>query len=79
VRWILLDLAIAVAALAVLTVLVLGLWRRVKALSSAVTTAGDTLTRATDALEAAQAAGPLGGAARTYGGPPAGGQRLTPR
>ena len=59
--WILIDLAIALAALAVLAVLVLGLWRRVRALSRAVTTAGQTVASATEALEAAQAAGPLGG------------------
>lgn len=57
--WILIDLAIALLALAVLAVLVLGLWRRVKALASAVTAAGETVGRATDALAEAQAAGPL--------------------
>jgi len=60
VRWILLDLAIALVALAVLAMLVLGLWRRVKALSSAVTAAGETIGEATDALAAAQSSGPLG-------------------
>ena len=64
-RWILLDLAIALAALAVLAVLVLRLWRRVKALSAVVTAAGDRLAQATDALEAAQSAGPPGAAAVT--------------
>ena len=58
--WILLDLAIALAALAVLAVLVLGLWRRVKALGRTVTLAGETVGRATDALAQAQATGPLG-------------------
>jgi hypothetical protein len=58
--WILLDVAIAVAALAVLAVLVLGLWRKVQLLSAAVTVAGETVGAATDRLAAAQAAGPLG-------------------
>jgi hypothetical protein len=62
VRWILLDVAIAVAALAVLALLVLSLWRKVKALSAAVTVAGETVGSATDRLAAAQAAGPLGDA-----------------
>ena len=60
-RWILLDVAIAVAALTVLAVLVLGLWRKVKALSAAVTVAGDMVGQAGDRLAAAQSAGPLGG------------------
>ena len=58
--WILLDVTIAVAALAVLAVLVLGLWRKVKALSAAVTVAGESIGSATDRLAAAQSAGPLG-------------------
>ena len=61
-RWILLDLALALAALAVLAVLVRRLWRAVKALSREVATAGETIAAATDALAAAQAGGPLGGA-----------------
>jgi uncharacterized protein YoxC len=64
VTWVLLDVALAVAALAVLAVLVLGLWRKVKALSAAVAEAGETVGRATDRLAAAQAAGPLGDDAR---------------
>ena len=55
--WILIDLAIALAALAVLAVLVLGLWRRVKALSGAVAKAGSAVAVATDALAVAQADG----------------------
>jgi hypothetical protein len=58
--WILLDVAIALAALAVLAVLVLGLWRKVQLLSAAVAVAGETVGQATDRLAAAQAAGPLG-------------------
>jgi hypothetical protein len=60
--WILLDVAIAVAALAVLAVLVLGLWRKVKALSAVVAVAGERVGEATDRLAAAQSAGPRAGA-----------------
>ena len=56
---ILIDVAIAVTALAVLAVLVLGLWRKVKALSAAVSVAGETVGQATDRLAAAQAAASL--------------------
>ena len=69
--WILIDLAIALAALAVLAVLVLGLWRKVKALSSAVTVAGETVGQATDRLADAQSAGPLGGPEAAHRRPPA--------
>ncbi len=55
--WILLDVAIAVAALAVLAVLVLGLWRKVKALSATVAAAGERVGEATDRLAAVQAEG----------------------
>jgi hypothetical protein len=58
VRWILLDVAIALAALTVLAVLVLGLWRKVKALAATVTVAGEAVGAATDRLAEAQAAGP---------------------
>jgi uncharacterized membrane protein len=68
--WILIDVAIAVAALAVLAVLVLGLWRKVKALSHTVSVAGETLTEATDRLAAAQLSGPLGGQQAGSGRPP---------
>jgi hypothetical protein len=70
VRWILIDVAIAVAALTVLAMLVLGLWRKVKALSSAVTIAGETVGQATDRLAAAQATGPLGRTAPAHPRPP---------
>ena len=53
--WILLDVAIAVAALVVLAVLVLGLWRKVKALSAVVAAAGERLGEASDRLAAVQA------------------------
>jgi hypothetical protein len=55
VLWILLDVAIAVAALVVLAVLVLGLWRKVKALSATVAAAGERLGEASDRLAAVQA------------------------
>jgi len=71
VRWILLDVAIALAALAVLAVLVLGLWRRVKALSATVAVAGETVGQATDRLAAAQASGPLGEPDADHRRPPA--------
>ena len=59
-RWILVDVVLVLFALAVLAVLALGLWRKVKALSRAVSQAGEQVTRATDALTVAQGAGPLG-------------------
>ena len=59
-RWILVDVMLALSALAVLAVLALGLWREVKALSRAVSQAGEQVTRATDGLAVAQEAGPLG-------------------
>ncbi len=68
--WILLDVAIALAALAVLAVLVLGLWRQVKDLMSVVTAAGETITSATDALTAASADGLPGGPAAEHSRPP---------
>ena len=57
-RWILIDLALALFAIALLGVLLLRLWRKVKALSTTVARASDTLGQATDALAVAQ--GPLG-------------------
>ena len=67
-RWILVDLVLALLALGLLAVLLLGLWRRVKALSRSVSAAGAVIATATDALAEAQGAGPLGqapaGAAR---------------
>jgi len=71
VRWILIDVAIAVAALTVLAVLVLGLWRKVKALSATVTRAGETLGQASDRLADAQAGGPLTGTQPAHPRPPA--------
>ena len=58
--WILVDVVLVLLAMAVLAVLALGLWRKVKALSRAVSQAGEQVTRATDALAVAQGAGPMG-------------------
>lgn len=55
--WILLDIALAVLALAVLVLAGLQLWRRVKALGSAVAAAGTRLTEAGDRLAAVQEQG----------------------
>ena len=62
--WILLDVAIAVAALVVLAVLVLGLWRKVTALSATVAAAGERLGEAGDRLAAVQAEDDHGAAGR---------------
>jgi hypothetical protein len=71
VRWVLLDLLIALTALVGLGFVVLGLWRRVKELSREVGRAGESVGRATDALARAQdAAEP-----RRLGGPDNGGRR----
>lgn len=78
-KWILLDLAIALAALAVLAVLVLGLWRKVKALSGAVARAGETVAAATEQLAAAQGDGPLGDPSRTRPGQPTDRPRTGPQ
>lgn len=61
-RWILIDVAIALLALAVLAVLVLGLWRRVTSLGREVSRAGELVGRATDELAKVQGASPHGGA-----------------
>ncbi|HUR51509.1 MAG TPA: hypothetical protein VMZ11_05250 [Mycobacteriales bacterium] len=53
-RWVLLDVAIALAALGFLAKVLLGLWRRVKVLFTAVGEAGEAVAVASDALAAAQ-------------------------
>ena len=53
--WVWLGIAIAVASLVVLAVLLLGLWKRTKALMRAVAAAGDSVATATDALAQVQA------------------------
>jgi type II secretory pathway pseudopilin PulG len=60
VRWILVDVVLALLALAALAVLLLGLWRKVKRLSRTVSDAGEQIGQATEGLAAAQGAGPLG-------------------
>ena len=62
--WTLLAVVIVLAALAVVAVLGLGLWRRVKGLLAVVTTAAGAITAAADALDAAQAGHPGGTPAR---------------
>ena len=57
--WIL-AAVIVFAALAVLALVVLRLWRRVKALAAEVGRAGEAIGTASLALEKAQAEGPLG-------------------
>ena len=71
-KWILIDLAIALLALAVLAVLVLGLWRRVKALGSTVARAGEAVAQASEALAVAQGDGPLGATQRSPAAGPQG-------
>ena len=75
-RWILIDLALALVALSLLAVLGLRLWRQAKAFSVTVAKASAQVAGVTGALEAAQAQGALGkGAAphdvagRSSGGP----------
>ena len=58
-RWLLVDLVLALVALAVLAVLSVGLWRKVKALSRTVSRAGESVATATEALALVQADGPL--------------------
>jgi hypothetical protein len=62
VRWILIDVAIALLALAVLVVLGLALWRQVTSLGRAVGRAGELVGRATDELARVQDAAPSGDA-----------------
>ena len=70
-RWVLLDLLIALLALVGLGFVVLGLWRRVKDLAREVGRAGESVGRATDELARAQdAAEP-----RRLGRPDNGGRR----
>ena len=59
-KWILVDVVLALLALGVLAVLLLGLWRKVKALSSTVTRASEAVGRASEALTLDQGDGPLG-------------------
>jgi hypothetical protein len=65
VRWVLIDLLLALLALGGLGVVVLGLWRRVKELGREVTRAGEAIGTATENLAEAQAARPDGTAGGT--------------
>ena len=56
--WLLLDLLIALAAIAMLVLVLLRLWRRLKSFSRAVREAGDAVAVASDRLAAAQAEAP---------------------
>jgi hypothetical protein len=58
VLWVLLDVAIGLIAVLGLVMVLLSLWRRVKAFTRAAGEAGDTVGKASDALAAAQAAQP---------------------
>jgi Sec-independent protein translocase protein TatA len=58
VLWVLVDVLLVVAALAVLAVLVLGLWRKVRDLGREVGRAGEAIGRATDQLAELQAERP---------------------
>lgn len=53
--WILLDVAIALVAIALLLMVLLRLWRQVKAFGRAAAAAGERVTTASAGLEAAQA------------------------
>lgn len=56
-RWILLDVALSTAALVLLALVLLSVWRKVKALGREVTRAGDTLGAVTAALDGLQGPG----------------------
>ena len=51
-RWVLLDIALVLGALAVLGLLLLRLWRRVVSLGREVSRASEAIARATDELAA---------------------------
>lgn len=57
-RWILLDVGIALLAITFLLLVLLRLWRSVKAFSRTVGDAGSAVTAASDKLAAAQGAAP---------------------
>jgi hypothetical protein len=57
VPWVALDVAIALLPLVVIGVVLLRLWRSVKALTRTAGEAGETMGAASDRLAAAQAAG----------------------
>ena len=55
-RWVLLDIALCIAALVVLAAVVLGLWRRVKALGALVSRSSDMIGTASEQLARARTA-----------------------
>ena len=57
-RWILVDVVLALLALGLLVLVGLSLWRRVKALGREVSRAGELVSRATAQLEQVQAEAP---------------------
>ena len=65
--WYLVAGGVALLSLLLLAAVLLVTWRKVKALSSQVSRAGDAVGQATAALEQAQAAGPLGARPGTAG------------
>ena len=64
-RWILVDVVLALLALGLLVVVGLSRWRRVKALGREVSRAGDLVAQATSRLEQVQS-----GASRSAPGAP---------
>ena len=69
-RWILVDVLLALLALGLLVVVGLSVWRRVQALGREVSRAGELVAEASTRLERAQA-----GASRPAGGMPRPGVR----
>lgn len=67
-RYVLLDLLLALLALVVLVLLALGVWRRVKALAGELARAGESVGAVTEELARAQASGPLGAGGLGAGG-----------
>ena len=67
--WSLLAVVVVLASIGLVAVLVLRLWRQVKEFTAVVSAAGDRLTSATDALEAAQSTDPRSAPAPAHGPP----------
>ena len=58
VLWVVVDILLVLASLAVLAFVLLGLWRKVKELGHEVARAGDAIAQATDELARVQAETP---------------------
>ena len=69
-RWILVDVVLALVALGLLVVVGLSLWRRVKALRREVSRAGELVAQATTRLEQVQSGISRSGAATSRRGVP---------